>query len=160
LACNRIMIHGSANESELDRVDEALRRAPEPTAALLREVLRSAGGRSCALRRAGKTVGLNRLIDTGAWTDASLALIALELPNWCVRRLVYEDGEWLCTLSRRPNLPLEIDDVAEATHPSITLAILRAVMEARRQTAASPAIDVARRLQPLPEAPVCCDNFA
>jgi hypothetical protein len=154
------MILTSANESELDRLDEALRRAPEPTPALFRDVLRGAGRRNCALRRAGKTVGLHRLMDAGAWTDASLALIELELPNWCVRRLLYEDGEWLCTLSRRPNLPLEIDDVAEATHASITLAILRAVMAARRQGAASPAMDVARRAQSFLEGPLCCDNFA
>lgn len=152
------MILASANEGELDRVDEALRRAPEPTPALFREVLRSAGARCAALRRAGKMLRLHRLIDAGALTDASLMLIELELPNWCVRRLVYEDGEWLCTLSRRPNLPLEIDDVAEATHGSITLAILRAVMAARRQTVASPAIEAAMR--PMPEAPICCDNFA
>ena len=135
---------------ELERVDEALRRAPEPTPSLFRAVLRGAGGRCSALRRAGKTVGLHRLIDAGAWIDASLGLIAFELPNWCVRRLVYEDGEWLCTLSRRPNVPLEIDDVAEATHPSVALAILRAVLAARRQSAPAPAVDAGRHVRLVP----------
>ena len=28
---------------------------------------------------------------------AALALVELELPAWKLRRLIYEDGEWLCS---------------------------------------------------------------
>jgi len=154
------MILDSTGVSELDRVDEALRRALEPTPSLFRAVLRCAGGRCSVLRRAGKTVALDRLIAAGAWIDASLGLIEFELPNWCVRRLLYEDCEWLCTLSRRPNVPLEIDDVAEATHSSVALAILRAALAARRQSAPASAVDAARQVRLVPEGPVGCDNFA
>lgn len=103
---------------------------------------------------------LDRLTAAGAWIDASLKLLEFELPNWCVRRLVYEDGEWLCTLSRRPNVPLEIDDVAEATHSSIAFAILRAALVARRASAVSPAVETVRHVRLVPGAPVGCDNFA
>ena len=36
----------------------------------------------------------------GAWTDAALALIDLELPQWQFRRIAYDEGEWSCALSR------------------------------------------------------------
>ena len=64
----------------------------------------------------GKTITLDRLIEAGAWADAAIALVRLELPNWSLRRLVYEDGEWLCSLSRQPNLPIFLDEPGEGSH--------------------------------------------
>jgi hypothetical protein len=49
---------------------------------------------------------VNQLIEAGAWADATLAMVELELPYWNLRRLVHEDGEWLCSLSKQPNLPV------------------------------------------------------
>jgi hypothetical protein len=49
--------------------------------------------------KAGKAARIDQLIKAGAWSDAALTLIELELPAWKVRRLVYEDGEWFCSLS-------------------------------------------------------------
>src|SRR5215471_2467367 len=45
---------------------------------------------------------LDALIAAGAWIDAALALLELELPQWTLRRLVYDDGEWHCSLSKHP----------------------------------------------------------
>ena len=100
---------------------------------------------------------VDRLIEAGACTDAALALIELELPAWKLRRLVFEDGEWLCSLSSHSALPLELDDTAEARHENMALAILNALVEARTHlTEDAPA--------PPPVQPddgtVCCDDFA
>lgn len=76
-----------------------------------------------------------QLAATGAWTDATLALLELEQPQWKLRRLVHEDGEWFCSLSRRPDLPIELDDAAEAHNELLPLAILDALAEAREKNA-------------------------
>src|SRR5262249_969703 len=66
--------------------------------------------------------------------DAALALLELELPQWKLRRLIYEDGEWHCSLSKHIELPVELDDAAEANHDSLPLSILSALVEARRHS--------------------------
>ena len=66
------------------------------------------------LLKAGEASRIGRLIEAGAWSDAALTLLELELPAWKLRRLVYEDGEWFCSLSKQPNLPVAIDDTREA----------------------------------------------
>ena len=75
------------------------------------------------------------MIQSGAWTDAALALIDLELPLWQVRRLAYDDGEWYCALSRERELPDWLDQSIEARHAELALAILCAFVEARRISA-------------------------
>lgn len=75
---------------------------------------------------------LAQLIRSGAWTDAALVLIALERPLWQVRRLAYDDGEWHCALSRERELPDWLDQSIEARHTDLALAILSALVEARR----------------------------
>ena len=54
-----------------------------------------------AKNRADRT--LDRL---AAWTEAALALIDLELPQWQVRRIAYDEGEWYCALSRAREFPI------------------------------------------------------
>jgi hypothetical protein len=54
-----------------------------------------------------------------------LAVIALELPDWQLRRLEYESGEWFCSLSRQPNVPATFDDTADSNHELMAVAILR-----------------------------------
>jgi hypothetical protein len=101
-----------------------------------------------------------QLARAGAWTDAALALLELEQPEWKLRRLVREDGEWFCSLSRRPEVPIELDDAAEAHNELLPLAILDALAEAREKgrfrfgTRAARAIADPREMI-LP----CCDNF-
>jgi hypothetical protein len=114
-----------------------------------------------ASRRAAQRARVDQLIEAGAWTDAALALVEQELPAWRLRRLVCEDGEWFCSLSRQPNLPVGIDDAVEAGHEILPLAILAAFVEARRRSgvATDPLASV-----PLIQAGsgllVCCDNYA
>jgi hypothetical protein len=88
------------------------------------------------------------------------ALITLELPLRRVRRLAYEDGEWLCSLSYQPNLPIEIDDCVEATHEVLPLAMLRAFVEAcRRRRAMQESVSTVPHIQPWPEQIICCENY-
>jgi hypothetical protein len=114
------------------------------------------------LRKAGKTGRFNRLMEAGAWSEAALELIELELPAWKLRRLVYEDGEWFCSLSGQPYLPTELDDTADASHSVLPLAILAAFLEVRRRMSVvretkSPAVP---QVRPASAYSICCDNFA
>src|SRR5262249_34928322 len=52
------------------------------------------------------------LIDCGAYSDAALALLDMELPHWKLRRLTFDDGAWYCALSKQPGIPAKIDDMA------------------------------------------------
>jgi hypothetical protein len=149
------------HEILFDRLDEELRLASRPVPDLLAKVVASVCSRIPVLARSGKAVGIDRLVESGAWTDSALALIELELPMWKVRRLAYESGEWFCSLSQQPNLPLELDDSVDASHEVLALAILRAFVEARRKTSvARQAIPRAQRLSAVPAGAICCDNFA
>ena len=143
-----------------DRLDEELRIAPEPALDLFAKIIAGVCTRIPVLSKSGKAGMIDRLIQCRAWTDAALSLIELELPAWKVRRLVYEDGEWLCSLSRQPNLPLEIDDTADASHEVLPLAILSAFVEARRRASTSHETTLAvPRQSSAPAGIVCCDNF-
>ena len=83
-----------------------LHRAPAITPDLISNVIAGACTRLPVMKRAGKAARIDQLIEAGACIDAALALVDFELPAWRLRRLVYEDGEWHCSLSRHPNLPL------------------------------------------------------
>jgi hypothetical protein len=76
---------------------------------------------------------LSRLVEQGAWIDASLTLLEFDPPPWKLRRLLREDGEWFCSLSKCPSVPLELDDTADAHHEDAALAILSAFLEAERK---------------------------
>jgi hypothetical protein len=109
----------------------------------------------------GKTARIERLIETGAWTDAALALVDLELPQWQVRRIAYDEGEWYCALSRERELPDWLDSSIEASHADLAVAILSAFVEAQSISAPSSRTSVpavSRGANPLYE-PVVCDNF-
>ena len=112
----RLMRFRSVQTAKLDPLDRHLESADAATVALFREVLESASERLSILWRAGKTAHIERSLAAGACTDAALALLELEMPNWKIRRLVNEGGEWLCSLSRRPGVPTEFDDMVEARH--------------------------------------------
>ncbi|MEH2591922.1 hypothetical protein [Bradyrhizobium sp. AZCC 1721] len=109
-----------------------------------------------------KTARIEQLIQSHAWIDAALALIDLELPQWQIRRIAYDEGEWYCALSRQRELPDWLDQSVEARHADLTLAILSAFVEAQhisttsRRTSVPP---VPQNVSPLYE-PVCTDNFA
>ena len=140
---------------------ERLRDAHAVTGALLSEVITEACRRFPSAGQTDKTARIERLIGSAAWTDAALALIDLELPQWQVRRIAYDDGEWYCALSRERELPDWLDRSIEARHADLALAILSAFVDARRLSAPSIKTSVPtvpRDVNPL-YAPVCCDNF-
>jgi hypothetical protein len=146
----------------LNSLTEQLRLAPALTAGLISRVISDTCTRLPVLRKAGKTGRFNRLMEAGAWSEAALELIELELPAWKLRRLVYEDGEWFCSLSGQPYLPTDLDDTADASHPVLPLAILAAFLEVRRRMSIaretkSPAMPQDR---PASAYSICCDNFA
>src|ERR1700730_15764087 len=126
------MLFNPVHEDRLERLSERLCRAPEVTSDLFSDAM-AICTRIAVLAKAGKTDRLDGLVRANAWTDAALALLALEMPNWKLRRLEYEDGEWVCSLSTRPNVPVEIDDTADARHEVLPLAILSAFLGARRK---------------------------
>ena len=109
-----------------------------------------------------KTARLERLIRSHAWTDAALTLIELKLPQWQVRRLAYDGGEWHCLLSQQRELPDWLDQPIETRHADLALAILRAFVEAKRVSAPSGRTSVSsapQRADTLYE-PIFSDNVA
>jgi hypothetical protein len=154
------MMTDAVQTVDFELLDDALRLAPALFPQLFRKITEGCT-RLASLRQSGKAAGLDRLIEAGAWTDAAFVLIDFELPNWTVRRVVRENGEWLCSLSRQPKLPVALDEMAEARHEVFALAILRAFVEARRHSAVAPhAISAVPPARPAPEQLICCDNFA
>lgn len=154
------MLSDPKHEQHLDRLEDMLRRAQAVTPQLISNVVEHACVRLAA-HGAVTTARFNRLIEVGAWTEAALALAELELPQWKMRRLVYEDGEWLCSLSKQPQLPLGFDQLAETRHEILPLAILLAVLHARRAASADThGVSTVPHVRPLPSRAVCCDNFS
>src|ERR1700710_880818 len=107
-------------------IGDRLRDASAATAALLSEVIGEACRRFPSAGQAAKTARIERLIETGAWTDAALALIDLELPQWQVRRIAYDEGEWYCALSRERELPEWLDCSIEGPQSDLEVGILSA----------------------------------
>jgi hypothetical protein len=145
-------------EYRLERLSEKLRLADAVTPRLLAEVVEIRPGAS---KHGGSAARLDTLAKSAAWTDWSLELLRLGLPTWHLRRLVYEDGVWFCSLSEQPNLPLALADAVEATHEDLPLAILSAIVEARRKSM-KPQLEY-RSVPHVRHAQchaICCDNFA
>jgi hypothetical protein len=146
---------------DLGELGARLRDACEVDANLMAEILADACRRYPSLGQSEKTSRVEQLIASGAWTDAALALIDLELPLWQVRRIAYDEGEWHCALSRERELPDWLDRCIEARHADLALAILSAFVEARRVDAPKSRTSVpgvSRSAGDLYEA-VCSDNF-
>jgi hypothetical protein len=155
-----VMLFNPKYQESPDRLLEQLHRAATLTHGLLSDVIAQTCARLAAQSPTAKA-RLNRLIASDAWIDAVLALIELELPTWKLRRLIYEDGEWLCSLSKEPRLPLDLDEVAEASHEALPLAILLAFLEAQRVPTESAGRSTAvPQVRPASGYAMCCDNFA
>jgi hypothetical protein len=149
----------SLRQVDFDELDAALQSSTALSACLFRKVAQGCT-RLESLRRSGKAAALDELTEAGAWTDAALHLLELELPHWTIRRLCHEGNDWLCTLSRQPNLPITLDDPVEAVHAALPLAILRAFVEARRRLSMEERSDLRiPRIRLALGIPMCCDNF-
>ena len=149
-------------EYDLGELGDRLNEAGGTDAALMAEVIGSACRRYPSLGQSEKTARVEQLIASGAWIDAALALIDLELPLWQIRRLAYDDGEWYCALSRERELPDWLDRSIETRHADLSLAILSAFVEARRisQPESRTSVPAVNRAAPDYYEPVCCDNFS
>jgi hypothetical protein len=139
-----------------------LRDSGRVTVELMSDLVRDCCRRFPSQGHRGKTARVEALIKLGAWTDAALALLDLELPQWQVRRLAYDDGEWYCSLSRERELPDWLDQSIETHHADLALAILSAFVEAQRITAPSarPSVPSVERHADGLYQPMLSDNFA
>src|ERR1700682_6104417 len=144
------------------KLSDRLRDAHAATADQVAELIGENCRRFPSGGQTGKRAGSDRLIQTGAWTDAARALIDLELPQWQVRCIAYDEGEWYCALSRERELPDWLDQSIEAPPPDLPLAILSAVVEAQRIAAPSSrtSVPTAPRAASAFYEPVLTDNFA
>jgi hypothetical protein len=139
---------------------DRLRGARAVTAELMSEVI----GEMCRPFRLWDRLErrqIERFIGSGAWTDAVLALIGLELPQWKVRRIAYDGGEWYCALSRARELADWLDRPIETYHVDLPLAILSALVEVQRcgPSNRTSVPTVPRDANPL-FGQFWCDNFA
>lgn len=145
----------------ISQLAERLRDAEIVTAELFSDVIRDTCRRLPSLRRTNDFARFEQLIRLGAWTEAALALLALELPQWHLRHIAHDAGEWRCLLSRRRALPDWLDQPLEGCHADLTLAILSAYIEAKRgdtlpdESAANLSKD-----DPVLDVPLGCDNFS
>jgi hypothetical protein len=149
------------HEEHLRELQRELHRAHTITPGLMTDVIAGACPRLQSQHRTAKE-RIIRLIESGAFTDATLALLELELPQWKLRRLIREDDEWHCAISRQLGLPAELDDMAEANHESLSLAILSALVEAQCHslTAGEARPKSVPQVRPAQGYAICCDNFA
>jgi hypothetical protein len=143
-------------------LDDRLRDASTVTPELMSQIVDERCRRYPPIRRTTKSLGIERLIQSGAWTDAAFALIDLELPQWQVRRIVYDEGEWHCALSRQRELPEWLDQSIETCHADLPLAILMAFVEAQHvgATPTMTSVPTVPRHTDVLFGPICCDNFA
>ena len=151
-----------SNAHDIRDIDDRLRDAHHVTAKLISSVIATVCRRFPSAGQAEKTAKIERLIAAEAWNDAAFALIELELPQWQVRRIAYDEGEWHCALSRERELPEWLDQSVEARHPDLPLAILSAFVEAQRASAPSirPSVPMVRREASAVYEALCPDNFA
>ena len=141
------MFLDSTDEQRLAGLEQRLRRAHAITPELMLAVMAQARPRFAA-HGAAATAAVNRLIE-------------FELPQWRLRRIVHEDGAWHCSLSRLPHLPFGLGDIVEASHEVLALAIVIALLDARRAAAVT-AVDrtAVPKVRAGSDAAACCDNFA
>jgi hypothetical protein len=151
-----------AEHDSLPGLPAGLREANDITPELIKIVIKAACRRLPSAGQPEKTTQIERLIASEAWTDAVLALIAFELPQWQVRRIAYDEGEWHCALSRQRELPEWLDQSIETHHPDLPLAILSAFVEARLASAPSnrTSVPAVPREVKMSCEPLCCDNFS
>jgi hypothetical protein len=157
LLWSRFMTCVARHEDHVDSLEDQLRGAEVITEELISTVISQACPRFCALSATAKA-HINWLLQAGAWTDVAPALLRPELREREVQQLSYTAGKWLCFLSVRPDFRGKYDQVAEASHDLLPLAILSAILRARVEARRTPdAVSLATAMGPgLPgEGPRC-----
>ena len=154
------MLFRPHDQGLLNDIDERLRSANAASSDLFFLVLKA-----CSRLGACNPTMLKRLrqmLEIGAYTDAALTIVDREQPAWKLRRLSFNSGEWHCSLSRNGWVPIEVDETADAHHECLSLAILRAFVEARRASPvkSSPAVTTVPQIKFADYSIVCCDNFS
>ena len=147
------------DELRLGQLEERLHRANAATPDLIGEVISAVCPRLVCLG-ANVQEGIIRLTQTGAYVDATLTLIELELPQWKLRRLEHDEGNWYCVLSKQPWLPLGFDEKVEAIHQILPLAILIALVQARHVSLVSSMGSSVPQVKPATIYSVSCDNYS
>jgi hypothetical protein len=132
----------------------------QATAAVIAGILGGSDHSASRRQHADGAAKIARLMQSGARIDAALALIALELPQWQLRRIAYDGGEWHCALSRTRELADWLDQSAEGRHADLALALLNALVEAQQVATSSRQPSALPRLTDAMCEPLCCDNFS
>src|SRR5262245_46207483 len=127
----RLMLLVPRNGEPFEQLANRIRLAAEASHSLMDGIIAECP-RFNVLEQTGKVGHFDTWCRSGAWLEAAFALLAGELPKWSVRRLVKDGGVWFCSLSRSPNMPIELDDMVEASYEDMALAILLALVEAKR----------------------------
>jgi hypothetical protein len=146
-----------------ERLQREIRDADIATADLVSAVLELALAHRAPSGDGPQPNRIRHLIAAQAWTDAALALVALD-GSRALRQLIHEDGEWHCVLGSLWPLPAWLDDTIEFAHAELPLAILGALVGAIG-TKSAPASTAAALPRP-PAEPrditgcIGCDNFA
>jgi len=151
------MSQDQANAVRVDHIASELERACVSTTELLVKVINHTCTRVPILAKTSKTVQLWQLIEAGAQVDATLALVELELPQWRLRCLSFDNDLWFCALSRQLYSPVEFDDTADGHHADPVLAMLIAYVEAVRMARVTCESTISTICSGAHL--VCCDNF-
>jgi hypothetical protein len=157
------MLFAPNQNEQIHALQAQLRRPQAVTRALMEYALALLGERYSKPPYLAQARRIDTFLQAEAWTDAALALLELELPQWGLRRIAYDDGEWRCCIGKLWPLPEWLDDTVEVGHPVLSLAILDAFLEARTVVPTS----TAETPRSVPSVPLprdteyaCCDNFA
>jgi hypothetical protein len=140
----------------LDGLAGRLESVAAPSAPVFASVVATSTGLPTFVKRE-----VDRLVEARAFTEAAFALVAGDLPTWRVRRLVWDAGAWVCSLSRHPRLPEFLDEAVDGRHEELPLAILLGLLRARQRAAETPSC-AGRRVPAIRRAglePVACENF-
>jgi hypothetical protein len=148
-----------SSKRQLETLIKDVREAPALNRDLFVKIIEEGGRRLWNLNGRSRAP-LSRLVEQGAWIDASLTLLECDSPQWKLRRLLREDGEWFCSLSKCPSVPLELDDTADAHHEDAALAILSAFLEAERKPMTESYQDERGGVRSRKGTLLDCENFA
>jgi hypothetical protein len=135
----------SLTTHRLSHLKRQIDAAGEVTPALILEILKAAYPSAGRGPSAAHAQAIHSFIRNGAWTDAALALIAVALPQWRLRRIGNEGRQWWCALERGHPMTWAGPEVDES-HENMTLALLKAFItalsrELEERTVVNPTLD-------------------